>query len=104
VVCRTFGRSAEPSYSPALHFGSDGANGSYSNPEVDKIIAEARSTVNDAKRAEIIKKAVRLLHDDVARIPICDIVAFYAMKKTIDFTPTKGILFDLVLVKDVIMK
>jgi hypothetical protein len=40
----------------------------------------------------------------VARIPICDIVAFYAMKKNIDFTPTKGILFDLVLVKDVVMK
>ena len=104
VVCRTFGRSSEPSYSLALHFGSDGANGSYSNPEFDKMVAEARATVNDARRGELIKKAVKFLHDDVARIPICDIVAFYAMKKNIDFTPTKGILFDLVLVKDVVIK
>jgi peptide/nickel transport system substrate-binding protein len=104
VSVRTFGRAPEPAYSLALHFTSYGANGIYSNPESDRLIAEARATIDDAKRGELVKKAVKIIHDDVGRIPICDIVAFYAMKKNINFTPTQGILFDLVLVKDVVMK
>lgn len=104
VMVSTFSRSSEPSYQLGLRFVSDGTFSIYPNPEVDKLLAEARATVNDAKRGEIIKKVVRILYDEVVRIPNCDLVAFYAMKKNIDFTPTKGILHDLVLVKDVTVR
>jgi peptide/nickel transport system substrate-binding protein len=104
VMVSTFSRSSESSYELGLRFVSDATFSIYSNPEVDKLLAEARATVNDAKRGEIIKKVVRILYDEVVRIPICDLVAFYAMKKNIDFTPTRGILHDLVLVKDVTVK
>ena len=44
--------------------------GRYSNPDLDKLIAEAQSTVDDAKRAEILAKACELSIEDVAIIPL----------------------------------
>jgi ABC-type oligopeptide transport system substrate-binding subunit len=56
------------------------------------------------KRAELIKKAQRIIHDEVAVIPICSYVACYAMKKNVEYAPTKRIQFDHVLVKNVTVK
>ena len=82
----------------------DGGFSVYSNPEIDKLISEARGTVDDTRRGEIIKKAVRMAHEDVPIIPICNLIAVYEMKKDIDFTPTQKYPFDIVLVKDIVVK
>lgn len=90
----------DPSHTLRNYLSSVGSRPVYSNPESDKYIIEARSTVDDAKRAELIKKAVKIIHDDVGYIPIFTNVSVYAMQKDIDFTPTQGINFDYLYVKD----
>jgi ABC-type transport system substrate-binding protein len=67
-------------------------------------IAEARATVDDTKRAELIKKGVRIVQEDVASIPIFNMIPVYAMKQNIDFKPTQKIIQDLILVKDITIR
>jgi peptide/nickel transport system substrate-binding protein len=100
------GRSGapEPSYYLDLFFGSRGGMSIYSNPELDKLVNEARATVDDAKRAELIKKGVSIIHEDVAMIPIYNTVDFYAMKKNIDFRPPQKYNQNLMRVKDIVMR
>ncbi len=106
VAYRAPGRAGgvEPSYFIDLFFGSTGGFSPYSNPELDEVIAQARATVDDSKRAKLIQKAVRIIQEDVASIPIFNVIPVYAMKKNIDFTPTQKIVHDLVLVKDVTIR
>ena len=66
--------------------------------------AQAKATVNDAKRAEVIKKAVRIIEEDVAAIPIFTAVVVYGMKKNIDYKPTPKCPSEMILLKDVTMK
>jgi peptide/nickel transport system substrate-binding protein len=100
------GRSGlvDPSYMLDLYFGKDGGFSVYYNPELEKITGEARATINEAKRAELIKKGVRIIDEDVASIPIFNTVIVYALKKNIDFKPTRKYNLDLMLVKDVTMR
>ena len=95
---------ADPTYNADLYFGCDWAFSVYCNPEFDKINAQARATLNDAKRAELIKRLVNILREEVPCIPIFDNVAIYGMQKNIDFVPTQKSNFDVVLVKDIMVK
>jgi hypothetical protein len=52
----------------------------------------------------LVKEAVRIIQEDVASIPIFNVIPVYAMKKNIDFNPTRKIVHDLVLVKDVTIR
>lgn len=94
----------EPTYSISLGYSSDGSFSIYSNPELDKLIYEARATVNDTKRAELIRKIVKTIMDEVPTIPIFNTVAVYAMKDSVDFKPTQRYFADLALVKDMTIK
>jgi peptide/nickel transport system substrate-binding protein len=100
------GRAGGPdaTYYIDLFFGAEAPLGVYYNAELEKVNAEGRRTVNDAKRAAIIKKAIRIIYDDVASIPVYNPVYVYGMKKNIDFKPTLGIVHNLVLIKDVTVK
>ena len=106
VVCGTTGRAGapDPSYYLDLFYSSQGGQSVYSNPEFDKVVAQAKATVDNAKRAELIKKAVRIGYDDVAGIPIFSPVFVYAMQKNVDFKPTQKNAQDLVLVKDITLR
>jgi peptide/nickel transport system substrate-binding protein len=94
----------DPSHALRNYLSSQGSRPGYANPESDKLIFAARSVMNDKDRAELIKKAARIIHDDVGYIPIFTAVSVYAMQKNIDFTPTKGVNFDYMYVKDVKFK
>jgi peptide/nickel transport system substrate-binding protein len=81
---------------------STGWGSMYFNKEVmDPVIEEGMVAIDDAKRGELIKKAIRILHDDVATIQIWANTSVYAMKKNIDFTPTLKNREPLMLIKDV---
>ena len=86
------------------YFSSSGGRPVYSTPEITKLILEARGTMNNAKRAELIKKIVRMIYDQVGIIPIINNVSVYGMKKNVNFIPTRGVNFDYVLVKDMSVK
>ena len=98
-----FTGAPDPTYTALSYFGCEGASSVYCNPEFDKILTEARETVNDAKRAELIKKLVKIMREEVPSIPIFENVAVYGMRKNVDFVPTQDRL-DTVLVKDMILK
>lgn len=96
--------SVEPTYTMELFFGSKGGFSVYSNPELDTLLETGKATIDENNRAEIIKKATRLISDDVAGIPIFNTVSFYAMKTNIDFKPTQKYLMDLLNVKDIAVR
>jgi peptide/nickel transport system substrate-binding protein len=95
--------SADPIYSADNSYTCEGSSSVYCNKELDKIITEGRATMNDAKRAELIKRVVKILREEAAGIPIFDNVSVYGMQKNIDFVPTQDRL-DTMLIKDITVK
>jgi peptide/nickel transport system substrate-binding protein len=81
--------SPDPTNQAATYFSCEGSSSVYCNPELDKIIAEARATVDDAKREALIKRIVKILREEVPVIPIYENVSTYGMQNNIDFVPTK---------------
>ena len=80
---------------------STGWGSMYFNKDIDPIINEAQATMDSAKRGELIKQAIRILHEDVATVQIWANTSVYSMKSNIDFTPTLKNREPLMLVKDV---
>ena len=99
-----FAGGIDPTHTLTRWMTTGGGAPLWSSPEVDKIVAEARATIDDKKRAELIKRAVRIIHEDVASIPVFTNVSYFGMKKNVDFTPTKKESTDLVLVKDMTVR
>jgi peptide/nickel transport system substrate-binding protein len=73
----------------------------FNNEHLDPIIEESMMTMDDDKRGELIKKAIRILHEDVASIQIWANTSVYSMKPNIEFTPTLKNREPLMLIKDV---
>lgn len=79
--------------------GSGATNrGRYSNPELDALIAEAFSTVDEKKRAEILAKGSEVAINDVSIIPSHYPIAVWGLRKglkmlprTDEYTLVKGI-------------
>lgn len=61
--------------------------GAYSNPEVDRLVIEADSTPDVAKRHEILQGATKILMQDIPMIPLHYEQDIYAAKKSVEFTP-----------------
>jgi ABC-type transport system substrate-binding protein len=91
-------------YNLERQFTRKGDASTYYNPEIEKISALATAEVNDAKRAELIKKAVKILREDVPAVPIFNNVHVLAMKKNIEFSPTLKHNMDLVLIMDITVR
>ena len=76
----------------------------YSNPKLDALIEIIQTTVDNKRRGELIRLAVKMIHEDVATIQLFTATDVYAMKSKIDFTPTKKNREPLMLMKDVKIK
>jgi peptide/nickel transport system substrate-binding protein len=61
--------------------------GRYSNPELDGLIAQAMSTIDDKKREALIQKAAEIAMNDTALIPIHYEVSTWATMKNHRYTP-----------------
>jgi peptide/nickel transport system substrate-binding protein len=59
--------------------------GRYSNPAMDKLYMEAATTMDDAKRAELLSKAADMAIDDYAILPIHFELSVWAMKKDVRY-------------------
>ena len=94
----------DPTVSLGTFFTKGGSRACFEDPEVAKLITEARSTVDNTKRGELIKKALKILHDEVAVIPIQTSISVYAMKKNVDFNPIQKYNTAYVYVKDMAFK
>ena len=58
----------------------------YSNPAMDELVKQASSTMDDAKRAELLQKASNLAMDDYAMLPVHFELSVWAMKNDIRYT------------------
>jgi peptide/nickel transport system substrate-binding protein len=68
--------------------GTGAANrGRYSNPALDKLIAEAQATVDDDKRSAVLAQAVEMAIEDVAIIPSHYPVNTWGTRKGLRITP-----------------
>jgi peptide/nickel transport system substrate-binding protein len=66
--------------------GTGTANrGRYSNPEVDRLSAEALATNDDAKRAALLAKATEIAIEDVALIPLHYQVNTWSLRKGLNY-------------------
>lgn len=66
-------------FSREKRYGSANA-GRYSNPELDALTARAASTIDDEKREELLRQAVKMAMDDVALIPLFHLVNTWATR------------------------
>jgi peptide/nickel transport system substrate-binding protein len=62
-----------------------GNRGRYSNPEFDKALNEARATLDDAKREELLKKATEIAMTDLGVIPVFYLANTWAVKSDINY-------------------
>ncbi|MEQ1406655.1 ABC transporter substrate-binding protein [Neorhizobium sp. Rsf11] len=62
-----------------------GNRGRYSNPEFDKALNEARGTLDDAKREELLKKATEIAMTDLGVIPVFYLANTWAVNKDLSY-------------------
>lgn len=67
-------------------FGANNA-GRYSNPELDALTRRATATLDDKEREQILQQAVKLAMDDVAIIPLHQLVNTWAVRKGLNHDP-----------------
>lgn len=76
------------SYDPANGRGMVN-NGRYANPALDALTDQALSTLDDAARERLLIEAVTKVSDDVAMIPLYQVVNLWASRRAITFEPRR---------------
>jgi len=94
----------EPTEALATAFYSKQRMNTYSNPKLDALIEVVQTTMDNKRRGELIRLAVKMIHEDVATIQLFTATDIYAMKSNIEFTPTKKNREPLMLMKDIKIK
>jgi peptide/nickel transport system substrate-binding protein len=60
-------------------------SGRYSNPALDELTSRAAATIDDEKREQMLRDAVKMAMDDVAIIPLFQLVNSWAMRRGLAF-------------------
>lgn len=79
------GRDAEIVLNPILHTGQ--YQSYFSNKELDKLLEEGASTLDQTKRKEAYSKAVHLIQEEAPHIPLFQTPAIYGLNKNLDWIP-----------------
>ncbi len=67
----------------------------YNNPALDDEIESARNTLAETTRLDHYRKALTIIHDDVAGIPLYQDVMMFAARKEVKWQPTPNEAFFL---------
>jgi peptide/nickel transport system substrate-binding protein len=73
-------------YDEARGYGT-GNRGRYSNPELDRLLADALVEMDDAHRVALLQQAVRVAIDDSALLPVLFMNNTWGIRKGLEFTP-----------------
>jgi peptide/nickel transport system substrate-binding protein len=73
-------------YSQETRFGANNS-GRYSNADLDGLTVKATGTLDDAAREKLLQEAVKMAMDDVAIIPLHQLVNTWAVKKGLEHDP-----------------
>jgi peptide/nickel transport system substrate-binding protein len=76
-------------FNPAKGWGASN-RGRYSNPEVDRLIAEALNTTDDPEREKLLQQATRLVFQDVGIIPLHIQKNIWATRSGFSYIPSVG--------------
>jgi len=71
-------------YNQAARLGANN-NGRYSNPELDALVARATSTLDDGAREKLLQQGVKMAMDDLAFIPLMQLVNVWALRRGLDY-------------------
>lgn len=86
------GLDAELVWYPLLYSGQ--YQSYYSNPELDKLLDEGRSTVDEAKRKEAYSKAGRLIKEEAVHIPLFQVPHIHGLHSKLDWQPRMDEIMD----------
>ena len=64
-----------------------GNRGRYSNPDFDKALSTARTTLDDAKREELLRQATKIAMTDLGVIPVFFLANTWAVRKGPQLSP-----------------
>ncbi len=80
---------ADRTLTALFHTKTDTAGGqsAYSNPTLDKLIDDARSETDVAKRAAMYNQAGQIVHDDAPTIFLLNLQNIYGLSKRLNWTP-----------------
>jgi len=92
---------ADPTQALIIAFSSKSWGSLYFRPDLDVLINEARTTLDDEKRGSLIRKAFQIIHDDVGSIVIWANMTVFVTQKNIAFKPTRKQPYPLVHVKNI---
>jgi peptide/nickel transport system substrate-binding protein len=73
-ILETFGEKA-----------GQGNRGRYSNPDFDKALSAARTTLDDAKREELLRQATKIAMTDLGVIPVFFLANTWAVRKDLSY-------------------
>ena len=76
------------SYDPANGRGMVN-NGRYANPSLDALTDRALATLDDTARERLLIEAVTKVSDDVAMIPLYQVINLWASRRTVTFEPRR---------------
>lgn len=62
-------------------------SGGYSNPQMDAVLDQALASVDDAKRAELLAQASRIVMEDYGAIPLHFEMTTWAFRKELGYVP-----------------
>jgi len=62
-------------------------HGRYSNPGLDALTDRAVATLDDERREELLRQAVKMAMEDVGIIPVHQIVNYWAMRRNLTYVP-----------------
>jgi len=85
----TLANYTDPAEALGFAFTSQSQMSVYKNEAFDRLVNLANSTMDEAKRAEYVREAVRIMHADIPSITLWNNVVVYSMKKGWSFTPTQ---------------
>ncbi|MFC7734907.1 ABC transporter substrate-binding protein [Roseomonas sp. GCM10028921] len=71
-------------FDPQNRLGANN-NGRYSNPQLDELVARATSTLDDRDREKLLQQGVKMSMDDLAFIPIMQLVNVWAVRRGLDY-------------------
>jgi peptide/nickel transport system substrate-binding protein len=83
-------------------YHSTGSQTAYSNPEVDKLIDDARTETDLKKREEMYHQAIQIVHDEAALVPLLNLKDIYGLSERVEWTPRldgKMLIKDMKLTK-----
>ena len=101
VATPPIAHQVDPTAGLRTAYWSESRGSQIADADLDAVYLKAVQEFDDAKRAELIKQAMRIIHDKVLTVPIWANVSVYSMKKDIKFTPSLRVMNAEVKVRDI---